>query len=608
MSTLLNPPEVELQKAMAIAQDKGDGQFTIRVTKKNPNSMVPLSMITFNDGAIAHLANLESWVPRLVGGGEYTIVANHVSNVGVRFVFACNFPNAPFATVNTAAITQMDWTGPTHPTGVAEAPPAPVSLPPSPSFSFQARPAPMTMQAAGATAGAQAFQQMPADAGAQLLAVQRHAAEESAKLAAREAAQAQREAEDRLRREMLDRESKHKAEMDSLKALIIAQNKPAEKTDYAAMAIGIASALAPIVKTIMDSGSEARRVASEQSNKLAEMQMQNSRELAAIQQKANEQQTALLMKLTERPSTSPEMTAMLELHKASTESQASMMNQIVNATGMVSKMSIGMIETIADMNAPPEGSPILDAVKEGVKALGALAGGAESGAKKAIAAQQQSLPKPQQPQQKPQPTPQQIEAAKQRAAQVNQQAAQQQQAAYQQIQEQQAAHPAQGPVTVIPFPNVRTPASPFPVASAPAPVQPPSTAVVDAPPVAQSEQSPVQAFGDADMPDGFAHIQTESVLDSLERLIRSEHNVDVISTLLFDSLENPEFKAALQEVEGDPEALLAGRLGIPWCMAHQDYLETLGESIERIGVERGIIPPEDDDNDDPDQQAAGGNP
>jgi hypothetical protein len=595
--SIFDPAEVVMQKVQTVVAEKGDGQLTIRVTaKRTPGAVVNTSLATFNDSHFQHLANIEGWLPKLVGGGEYTIVVNHATNVGLRYPFTMLLPGNPYPQINTAAVANGDWTGPTNllnpPVQQMQMEQQPQQQ--SPFFSssptvFQPLPRP---QIPTQPAMAQAFQQMPASSGEQLLTVQREEARANEMINKRVADLDRRDTEDRMRREAQDREAKMRAEFAAQLAAIqgaIANKPTVAPPDPMDGFAKLAAAFAPLAQSMIASNTEMKRLQIEQAQRHAEMQAATARELAAIQAKSAEAHNALLMKMLEKPAVDPHMTHMLDMARFNAESQTGMMTQVINATGMVSKMSIGMIETIAEMTAPPEGSPMLDAVKETVKSLAGLIKGADSGARGAV-------PKPPAPAAlpngvRPQPTPVQLEAAKARAAQVNATAAAQQQARAQ----PPPAPPsppagATAPANVVQFPVQQPPAAP-PVAMPPVPLRP--------------EESNA-SFGDAEppMPDAFDSIPTKTVVDELRDLITAHHDpVEAVAKFFLDSVPDPAMQAVLHhpDVQGDPSALLATQLGLEWCLdkVNQQYIEDLGDALQTMGEERGMLAPEGEDDDAP---------
>ncbi|MFZ2152129.1 MAG: hypothetical protein WAV09_03415 [Minisyncoccia bacterium] len=600
-----------MQKIQALVAEKGDGQLTIRISaRRSPTAVVPTTLAVFGEGYLIHLSNIESWMPKLVGGGEYQVIVNHAADVGRRLVFTLILSGQPFSLLNVGALSIPDWQGPTN---LLNAPAAQqqVEQPqaqPMTQFQFQpgVNPAAPRPYIAPQPAGAQVVAGMSATHGEQLLTVQREEARANAQLDKKIADLERREIEDRMRREQYEREQKMKSEFDaklnSLTMALAAKPAPVEKpqVDLVAGLTALAGALAPVFSGIIASNNEMKRLQIEMQQKQAEMAAQNARELAAIAQRNEESRNAMLMKQLERPATSPEMAAMLDMSRFQAESQGQMMTQVINATGMVSKMSISMIETIAELNSPPEGSPVMDAVKETVKSLVTLVKGADTGARQSVAAAQQALPRGTQPPKQPaQPTPAQLEAARQRAAQVNATAAAQQQAVVQAqapivtpaptpVPASVVVVPSTPPATVIPFPAQGLPPAP----------------VVERVEVVVPEAN--AAFGD-DMPDGFANIETKSSVDELKDLIRARHEpVDAVAAFFLDAIPTPEMRAALEAVEGDPSALLATHMGLEWLSDTENgaYVERLGESLERIGTERGAFEAEDADDSPSDEDPA----
>ncbi len=582
----LDSAEVVMQKLINIATEKGDGLFTIRIIARRPGSVVPTSLAMFHQATIAQLGNIESWLPRIVGGGEYSISVNHSTNVGQRFTFTLTLPGAAFQAPILNAVAQPGWDGPVDlaTSQVVDQGGQPaqqfVSTQFQPQFTQQPqqRPAFTTQPAT-----AQAFQQMAATPAEQLLTVQREASMAREQLDKRQAEMDKRDIEDRMRREAHDRESKMKSEMntqlDAIKQLLVAQKAPPEpKTDPMAAIAALGAVLAPIAAAFIKSSDDSKRLSMEMSQKQAELAATTAREIAAAQAKAAEANTTMMMKMLEKPSgPDPVMTMILEQQKSHAEGNANMMGQIVNAMGTTAKLSISMIETIAELTAPPEGSPVADAIKEGVKALGSLVGGASAGARQAIQSQQraQQATVPTKPPLPQGPTPDQLTAARQRAATVNQQAQQQQQA---HVQAQAQAAAQVQPANVVQFP-------PQPAVGTPA-----AQAVIDAVP-------------NQPMPGAFDGVETRSTVDELEDLIRSHTEpVDAVAKYLLDNVNDPAMRGALAKVENDPSALVAEKFGMLWLseLKNQAYIERLGDSLEQQAEERGMAAPEDGDDPEPD--------
>lgn len=561
-----------LDSLSAIAKESGDGQFTIRVSARRQGVLVPTLLAAFRDGSLEHVVNAEGWLAKLVGGGEYQLTVSHVVAPAKRYgPLPVNIPGAPFGTPNIAAITSGDWTGPTQ-----------LSYPEPQSFAAPPPPTATTAQSFGqtisiprsSTAGvpmtggvAQVAGQLGAQDAEKLLMLQREENRIRSELTAKEAELSRKEMEAKLGRDAAERDEKMRRELQ----LQLATMKP-EKSGPGAMEIvsALSGALAPILGAFIHSSQEQRKAQMEMQQRQMEMQL-------SAQQRQAEMMQAIMLKMGEKPNGSPELTAMLEMSKAQSEAQGAMMTRIVEAMGVVSKTSVAMIETVAEFSAPPEGSPVLDAVKEGTKALMALSQGAQAGARRSIATQT-ALPA---------------------HAAHRQQQAQQQQVIAQQAQAQQLAAARQAaqqprPVPVSAAVAAHTQPAPAPEQATPtqAPVE--VVAVADAP----QPNMPPAFDGLNDVPNGFGHI--ESSVERLEAMIRAFHEpVDEVANYFIDSLKTHEMRVALDEVEGDPSALIAERLGA-WCLGGdaQEYLQRLGEAVERIGVERGVMEEGEGDEED----------
>jgi hypothetical protein len=549
MITPDNTQEKAVETLSASIGKYGDSQLSIKITARRPGSIVPASIAQFKDARLEHLNNIEAWSNKLLGGGEYGIVAwhNHPEVNMRRVTFPINMPGPAYASPNYAAISQSDWIGPAELlNAVPEA-----QVIPTPTQQ-QARPVvistPMNGVVSPTGAVAQAAMQMPVDASQQLLRVHAEEQRANAMISQREAELRQKETEARMRTELLEREAKLKSDFEQKMMQVTQSQKP--QTSPIEMFAALATALAPMANALIASNHEFKK-----------MQMEQQRQLAEIQQKSTEAHNQLLMKMLEKPSgPSPEVEMMMQMTKVNTEVQGTMMTRMVDAMSTVSKTSIAMIETVAELNAPPEGSPILDAVKEGVKALGSLAGGVDKGARTQIQAQQQLPARAQAVQQQQQQRP--------RPEGVPQQTQQVQQQVQRQPQPQRQPEPKQADIVQFPSPAK--------------------------PPPAQEVVEIQQQFGD--MPDGFDSIKTAGLLDELERLIRVQHPAGAVAKFILDNLRHPEMVDALRAADGDPAVVIMSRLGMVDALTMQEYLEELGQEIEKQGTEMGIF--EDDGEDD----------
>lgn len=566
MLTPISPDSV-LDTLAQLTKEAGDGQFTIRVSARRQGVLVPTLLVAFRDGTLENVVNAEGWVAKIVGGGEYQLVVSHASAPAKRYgPLPLNLPGAPFAQPNVAAITSGDWNGPVQlsypePQGIMPPPPAPASplagiggtSLPSTAFSL-----PRSVSASVPVTGgvAAVAGQLPAQDAEKLLLLQREENRIRSELAAKEAELGRQSMEAKLAREAADRDEKMRRELQ----LQLASMKP-EKTGPGAMEVmsALTGALSPILAAFIQSSQEARKAQMDMQQRQMELQLQ-------AQQRQAEMMQTIMLKMGEKPSGSPELTAMLEMSKAQSEAQGAMMTRIVEAMGVVSKTSVAMIETVAEFSAPPEGSPVLDAVKEGTKALMALSQGAQAGARRSIATQP-ALP---------------AQAVATRQAQAQQVAAQQARQA-QARQAQQAQQAGQQP---------QRQSAPAPVTDQKQAQPQPTAEVIQMAPNAPVPNMPPAFDG---LPDGFGHI--DSSVERLEAMIRAYHEpVEEVAKYFIDSLKTHEMQVALDEVEGDPSALIANRLGA-WCLGGdaQEYLGRLGNAVQEIGEEAGVFEDETGD-------------
>lgn len=508
---------------------KTEDRFIIRVFQKSGFSMAQ-NFASFIGKAV-HLTTPETWMPRIVGAGEYkigvfTLSENQLpTRIGEHIDYSQGGPRRAYSEAETRRVMSLpDWQGPSElltASSIDADRPTPFTSPSLPPAAPQLPPVtPLTVAPPTASAS-----------DAWLLARERELMDREQKLAKEMAAR-----EENLKRIELETKMQHEvararaesdtrfAKLESLIERLADRKEPAKNTMVETL-----SALTPLLTVFLQQQHETR---------LAMMK-------ASQDQHANTQlQFQEMMKA--RSGLPPEIAVLLDLVKSQGSASTEMMSKIVEATGTVSKTSIGMIEAIADLQlgSQPEQHPMMMAVKEGIKALGALTQGTQRGAQKIVQQQQRQIPenlvRPQQPVQQPQ-----------------QQAAQPQ---------QQAQRPTQAqPVPVHQFPP--NGAAPMPT---PVPNHPPA---FDGPPGTQAPAA-ATAFNEA--------YGGQNPVDLLERMIRSHADHDAVATLFFDALnqQHPDLMRELQAVEGDIERLIGERLG--------DWTSDAGNLIYLQGLERAF--------------------
>jgi hypothetical protein len=308
----------------------------------------------------------------------------------------------------------------------------------------------------------------------------------------------------------------------------------------------IVAALAPLVMGFMQQSSEARAAQ-------IRSQEESSRRFMEMMQAQNQQTQMMMLKMNEK-GIDPSVTMMMEMMRANSTGNGEMMSRIVDAMGAVSKTSVGMIEAIADLQlgGQPE-SPILAAVREGVKAMASLSQGATTGARKVVQSQAQLPARNPQPQ--PQPRPQQAAPAPAQQAKAK------------------PTNGAAGPQVVHEVPG------------APAPNLPPAT-----------ENAPQPSAFDGMVPGltperKFTPVEGH-VIEQLKAMIEARHEpIEEVGQYFIDALTTTEMREELNQRDGDINTLIGDHLGM-WALASEDnraYLGRLGEIVERLGAELGLF-------------------
>ncbi len=554
-STTANAPENTLNlsdeqtlEMLSTRAAAASDRFNIRIFRATGATGLGASFAMFANATIEQIAQAEPWLSRLGGSGQYSIAACHMDEPTKRIggILKFKISGGEQRPINMLAPQHPEWEGPllmTYPPVVQ--PNAPGNLPPLPNrggYTWD-----------GSQVAVQPFQQSVPPPGVpndtlfmrEQTALAAHTARER-ELAAREAAMSKQmtEREEALKRSEL--EQRLRAENDRTRAeaaahaksleekinLLISQPKKDDGASLDKVIAAVAAAVTPIVSAMMTASAEGRIAAQKQASEAAA------------------QHNTLLMSLLQKPTgLPPEVTMLFEMQKNQGQGNAEMMNRIVDAMGAVSKTSVAMIEAVADMNlgGAPE-NPMIQMVREGVKAVSMLANGAKDGAKKQIAQQQQQQNRPL-PNGQPQ---QQVPVQQFNGAAPGSQATPQQQ-----------GHGA--------------------VATGPQqPAQP------------QHQQTSISE-------------PPRNSVEELERLIRARYEpIENVANFFVQSVKTDEMKAALTEHEGDIGDLLQERLGdwIDESTQNFSYIQRLAQAVEIAGTAAGIYAPPDADGDDSAEQGA----
>lgn len=540
--------------------------FRLSALRPTENTQVAL----LSDAVLAHATNPELWMPQLCGGGVFAFFVYHLTDpnqyVGgpIRF----NVEGEPRA-VNPEIVFRADWQGPKK----LDFPPRVVNNGPSFSVASTGSPtgtAPQTLVPSGQAVAPQ----LASDPN-----VARALADLQRETAALQASRAALDAE----RHKLDIErirQENDMRMQQLENRLTASKPVEHKADTGATIAAIATALTPLVQTIITGQNDLRR------------------EMMKIEQERANQTNLLLTKIMDRPER-PLIDPMIEkiLDKATTPTnQPEAIASMTAAMGSMAEVSMGMIQQVAEMQSGGQEHWGLQAAREVAKGIGALAGGMK-------------VKQPGQKQVGPGGPPQTRAGFAQAPPPPPPQQRGNGAVATQQHQPPAAAVPAKpaAPVKSAPV-NVQGPDGVWREVPADQVNVPPGQQTINAQPVsapaqpvtvtqyaaqAQQEPVPVQHF---EKP--VQQPQVMSVIDSIKVSITQYMDVRQLANAIIDSLPDPEFQKELDSVDQSFSALAAKHLS-EWV--HLDprnpgYLKELFDEVERQGVARGVFDTGDDDD------------
>jgi hypothetical protein len=264
------------------------------------------------------------------------------------------------------------------------------------------------------------------------------------------------------------------------------------------------------------------------------------------------------------------MKLLIETMRGQGTANAEQMKHFLDATSIVTKNSVAMIETISNLKFGDEPEhPAILAIREGVSAIRAMSQGAQPRQR-----QQQQLPPPTQP----------FVAA-----------------ATAPVPQAPAGATAAGPQRPAPGAFDGMNGQQAPTNGAQAPAQP------QRPPLTENEARYILQRGQPPGPQ-------ENPIEVLVLGVRAHHNPVEIATYLYASVKHPTLHAALKAVGGEPDAILLQYLGEQWMTAPENvpYMMQLGRVVQDIGEKLGAFedpsgapaaaaPFEDDGDDDFDE-------
>lgn len=332
------------EKVKALGPDT-DGNLVIKISRRETlgvgGVMRPALVCTIGGASIAHAISPEVWLPRLLGGGRYTLAVfpPGVSTSPIVDGIDTELSGQPYPTPDLDAPKEDGWNGPKHviyplPRPSRESTPMVIQSPPgagsSPSTSV---PHTTSLGSGGPNLGA-----------AQQEELRRAHEQYQAQIAALN----QRLADEQRRREMDEIRSAQKREVDALKAemreLLQRAVPPPPPPAPPQQSIGdlvkeLLPAVLPVVTAIMASNAERERRAEERQNKVLEA-------------------------LANRPAISPEIKELMEAQRADQLPVTAILQQTAQATAAMASQMLSMAREVAEMQSGPEESAGIKVIRE----------------------------------------------------------------------------------------------------------------------------------------------------------------------------------------------------------------------------------------------------
>lgn len=549
------------ERAKVLTEGGQPPVFDVNVSRKNPQTGIPNQIASFSNATLEHIIEPLRWLPMLCGGGEYVLNVRHPSVQGriggpILIPIDKSAPGMEPRAVNPNVTKLPTWMGPqfTGPWPEGQSVPAGATVH---GNGFQTT-AGYGMLNLGGTSP-----QQPVDRERELAAQLADLKAQNARIEAEARARAELESERRQNdarlREVQTQAERDRRESETRFQAQLAQQPRVDPADGWQKLITI---VMPIVQQMLTSQHEMRVMMMKMSEE------QNRRQLEASE-KQHQAQMEMIRAITAKPGMSEEMRLLIEQLRADkkdggNDAAAAMMTRMVEAMGMVSKTSMGMIETIADIQMGDSEHPMVGAIREAVQAMKLLMAGSKEGAQRVV---QKQLPQ-QQPGQ--QLTPQQ-------AANLRAQQQQRAQHAANQAAAQRAAAAAAGK---------QTPQKP------PAPHGPQSVPVMTfVPPAAALQPAPAPTHFEILKAGIEAFKPVEEVAEYFIKLVKADE---------------ASLAAELGKHGGSPFGLLQAEFGQPFIMANKEYFAELGETLDKKGIEAGLWEeePEDDEPDEPGEPEA----
>lgn len=556
---MATPQLYQPEETHALIQERAklnSDRFKIHVWRR-PLSGGQLMQVAGVDGAtVDHISDPGRWLPPLMGGGEYVMHVFHSTeqpSVRIGGPLPVTFDSkqgSPFGLPrqypNLKAMTNAAWTGPTI-----------LTYPPMDLMTEDQQPLVGATSKTGlAMVAGSGLPPQPAVVPDPNVAYQlSQLAEREREVARREKEAAEKEvrtsrelteqreenkrmaSESKLRDELRSAQNETKATLDRLMTQV-----SAPKPESGAGVEKILTALAPMATMLIQGMNESRNMMMKLQEDAARRREEAEDRRATEAREAAKQTAQTQLEIAKisavKPGMSEEMKMLLDTLKAeksnsSTAAMTEMMSGMINAMGTVTKMSINMIETVADqMGGDPE-DPVVTAIKEGTKAMMMLTQGSQNASRSIVPQKPAVQAQPPRQQQRPPITP----AATQQKPSIP--------------------------------PNIPVGATATgPQATAPGvPVAGPAQAV----PVV-----PVPVFSKTDL---------------LEQAIRGQQPPEAVARVLVALIAQKEASLGVElaKHEGNPNKVLYARLGETWVENNLSYLNELGAQFDQQGSDAGIF-------------------
>lgn len=395
-------PEETLAAITDYATRTGETSFVVKVSRAPNIGARYTHMATFEDAALSHFTSAERWLAAILGGGEYQLAVYSKSGAGTQKIGGfLKYSVQPAVAVPLEAVNRNVFRDPSYDG------PSTISYPPA-SAQTETFVTPNGLTAS-VRPGALPTVPIGAVTGVDSLA--------SARIE-------------------MERERVHRLEMEKLLAqqeartreLLAATQKPTNLVE-------VVAALGPIFQSMMTERDKREERAREEQNRRDERERaaaierderfrreaearererreyeerrdRERREEIARREALQQEQMKMLLAIATKEDTS--IPTVIELTKQHTATLSDMAQRSIDSMSTFSKMATSMIETVADLRLgeAPEGNPIVDGVKEVIKAVGAMTASHSKSVEKAVKTAPPQLPaKPNTPTPTPTPKP-----------------------------------------------------------------------------------------------------------------------------------------------------------------------------------------------------------